>query len=93
MNINNQSRNKELQQYDRRLCLRIDSVPAVKNESSDDVLEFTKSLFKEANVAFPDDVLDRAHRIGPSYTDRITSKKMQKHHCEIYYISTQEFIL
>ena len=50
-------------------------MPAVKNESSDDILEFTKSLFKEANVAFPDNVLDRAHRIGPSYTDRITSKK------------------
>ena len=45
LNINNQSHNKELEQYGRRLCLRIDSVPAVKDESSDDLLEFTKSLF------------------------------------------------
>ena len=75
LNINNQSRNEELEQYDRRLCLRIDGVPTVKNESSDDVLEFTKSLFKEAKIEVPDNVLDRAHRIGPSYTDRITSKK------------------
>ena len=75
MNINNQSRNEELEQYGRRLCLRIDGVPTVKNESSDDILEFTKSLFKEAKVAVPDIVLDRAHRIGPSYTDRMTSKK------------------
>ena len=75
LNINNQSRNEELEQYGRRLCLRIDGVPTVKNESSNDVLEFTKSLFKEAKVEVPDNVLNRAHRIGPNYTDRITSKK------------------
>ena len=93
LSIKNQSRKEELEQYGRRLCLRLDGLSTVQNESSDDVLEVTKSLFKEAKVAVPDNVLDRAHRIGPSYTDRITSKKMQKHHCEIYYISTQEFIL
>ena len=75
MNIDNQSRNKELEQYGRHLCLRIDSVPTVQNESSYDVLEFTKSLFKEANVTNLDNVLDCVHRIGPSYTDRITSKR------------------
>ena len=36
---------------------------------------WSKSLFKEAKVAVPDTVLDRAHRIGLSYTDKITSKK------------------
>ena len=75
LNINNHSRNEELEQYGRRLYLRIDGVPTVKNESSDDILEFTKSLFKEAKVAVPNIVLDLANRIGPSYTDRITSKK------------------
>ena len=75
LNINNQSRNEELEQYGWHLCLPIDGVPTVKDESSDDVLEFTKSLFKEAKVAVPDNVLDRTHRIGPSYTDRITNKK------------------
>ena len=38
LNINNQSRNKELEQYGRRLCLRIDGVLTVKGEPSDDVL-------------------------------------------------------
>ena len=47
----------------------------LKNELSDDVLELTKFLFKEAKVAVPDIVLDRAHRIRPSYTDKTTSKK------------------
>ena len=92
LNANNQSRNEELEQYGRRLCLRIDGVPTVKDESSDDVLEFTKSLFKEANVAVPDAVLDRAHRIGPSYTDRITSKKC-KSIIVRFTISTHDFIL
>ena len=75
LNINNHSRNKELEQYGRRLCLHIDSVPTVKDESSDDVLDFTKSLFKEAKVAVLDNVLDRVHRIGPGYRDRVTNKK------------------
>ena len=75
LNINNQSRKEKLEQYGRRLCLRIDGLSTVQNESSDDVLELTKSLFKEAKVAVPDNVLDRAHRIGPSYKDKITSKK------------------
>ena len=35
LNINNQSRNEELEQYGRRLCSRIDGVPKVKDESSE----------------------------------------------------------
>ena len=38
LNINNQSRNEELEQYGRRLCLRIDGVFTVKDESGNDVL-------------------------------------------------------
>ena len=56
LNINNQSRNEELEQYG-CLCLRIEGVPTGKNESSDDELEFTKSLLKEPKVAVPDIVL------------------------------------
>ena len=56
-NINNQSCNEELEQCGRRLCLCIDGVSTVKGESSEDVLEFTKALFKEAKVAVPDTVL------------------------------------
>ena len=89
LNINNQSRKEKLEQCGRRLRLRIDGLSTVQNESSDDVPELTK----EAKVAVPDNLLNRAHTIGPSYTDRITSKKIEKHHCGIDYISTQDFIL
>ena len=37
----NHSKNKELEQYGRRLCLRVDGIPAVSNESSDDVMNLT----------------------------------------------------
>ena len=50
LNINNQSRNEELEQYGRRLCLCIEGVPTVKNESSNDKLEFTKSLLKKQKL-------------------------------------------
>ena len=66
LNINNWSRKEELEQYGRCLCLRIDGVPTGKDESSDDVLE-SLYTFNEAKVAVPDNVLDRPHRIGPSY--------------------------
>ena len=58
LNINNQSRNEELEQYGRCLCLYIDGVPTVKNESSNDKLEFTKSLLKKTKTTVPDNVLN-----------------------------------
>ena len=69
LSIEHHSKNEELEQYGRRLCLRVDGIPAVSNESSDDVMNLTKSLFKQANVSVPENVLDRAHRIGPVYND------------------------
>ena len=38
LSIENQSNSDELELYTRRLCLRIDGIPAVKKESSDDVI-------------------------------------------------------
>ena len=75
LNIDNQSWDKVLQQCGRCPFLRIDGLRTVKDESSDDVLESTKSLFKEAKIAVPDNELDHAHRTGPSYTDRKTNEK------------------
>ena len=38
LSIGNQSNSEELEQYGRRLCLRIDGIPAVKKESRIDVM-------------------------------------------------------
>ena len=74
LSIENHSKNEELEQYGRRLCLRVDGIPAVSNESSDDVMNLTELLFKEAKGFVPENVLDHANRIGPIYTDRVSQK-------------------
>ena len=63
-----------MEQFARRLCLRVDGIPTISNESSDDVMNLTKSLFKEVKVSVPENVSDGAHRIGPIYTNRINQK-------------------
>ena len=61
---------EELEQYGRRLCLRIDGVPSTDKETSDEVLEKEKSLASESGCDIPDVVIDRAHRIGKEYRDK-----------------------
>ena len=68
-----QQTNEELEQYGRRLCIRIDGVPTVDNEISDQVLDKVKSLIKETSCDIPDVVIDRAHRIGKGYNDKKTN--------------------
>ena len=77
LSIENHSKNEELEQYGRRLCLGVDGIPTVSNESSDDVMSLTKSLFKEAKVSVPENVLDRAHRIWSIYTGRVSPKSVK----------------
>ena len=61
---------EELEQYGRRLCLRIDGVPSTDKETSDEVLEKVKSLASESGCDIPDVVIDRAHSIGKEYRDK-----------------------
>ena len=51
-------KNEELEQYGRRLCLRIEGVPPVENETSDDVLDEVKSLITESGCKIPNVVGD-----------------------------------
>ncbi len=55
------------EQYNRRMCLRINGIPPVaegEGETSEMCLEKVKNVFKELEVDVPDAVIDRAHRIG-----------------------------
>ena len=67
----------ELEQYGRRVCLRIESVEHKVNEKSEEVLEKVINIIKEPEAEIPESVLDRVHCIGPTYTDTDTGKKMQ----------------
>ena len=44
-----QQANEDLEQYGRRLRVRIDVVPKVDNKTSDEVLDKVKSLIKETS--------------------------------------------
>ena len=61
---------EELEQYSRRLCLRIEGVPSAEKETSEEVLEKVKCLVSESGCDIPDVVIDRAHRIGKGYTHK-----------------------
>ena len=67
----------ELEQYGRRVCLHIEGVEHQANEKSEDVLEKVVNIIKESETEIPESALDRVHRIGPTYTDNNTGKKMQ----------------
>ena len=62
---------KEIEQYGRRLCLRIDRVPLADGETSTNVLEKVKGICTDSNLDIPDSNLDRAHSIGKVYFDGI----------------------
>ena len=65
----------ELEQYGRRICLQIEGVEHQANEKSEDVLEKVVNIIKESETEIPESALDRAHRIGPTYTDNNTGKR------------------
>ena len=67
----------ELEQYGRRVCLRIEGVEHQANEKSEEVLEKVVNIIKEPETEILKSVLDRAHRIVPTHTDNNTGKKMQ----------------
>ena len=65
----------ELEQYGRRLCIRIDGVPMAENETSNDVLQNVKSFIEESSSEIQDVAIDRVHRIGKAYTDKTSGVK------------------
>ena len=65
---------EDIEQYGRRLCLRVDGVEVEKDESADKVLDKVKDYCNEAEVPMPEWALDRAHRIGPEYKDKVSKK-------------------
>ena len=56
-----QQEKEELEQYGRRLWVRIGGVPIVDHETLDGVLDKVKSLIKETSCDIPDVVIGRAH--------------------------------
>ena len=74
LNHDDQANTEELEQYGRRLYLRIDGIPLKNNETSEDILDSVKNLFELTKVNIPDVIVDRAHRIGRIYKDHASNK-------------------
>ena len=76
-NLQNQQEIEELEQYDRRLCLRFHGIPTEKNETSDKDLEKIMGICKDSDVEIPDTVIDRTHRIDIPYVDKTTKNHVR----------------
>ena len=74
-NQKNQKDVEELEQYDRRLCLRIDAVPTTEvKETTEDVLQKVMSLCSDVDIDILDMAYDQVHMIGKAYNDEETNK-------------------
>ena len=72
-----ENKTEQLEQYGRRLCLRVDGVPHKERETSGEVLNIVRNKIKEVKAEIPDVVIDRAHRIGAPYFDEKAKVKTQ----------------
>ena len=68
--IKNGVASEENEQYRRRLCLRIDGTTTEKKQTNENVLHKNTEMWTEAGVDIPNEVADRAHRIGPFFFPR-----------------------
>ena len=57
----------DIEQYCRRLCLRVDDMPVIQNETSYTVEEELRKEFNSMGVNIPHHAIDRAHRIGKRF--------------------------
>ena len=87
VNVKLQNEIHELEQYGRRSFLRIDGIPDVSNESSEDVFNDIADIFVIASI---EDVVQHIRQSSP-YREIIPSKnrkKVQEHNSEICFIQT-----
>ena len=64
VNIVNSRKQNDIEQYGRRLCLRIQGIEEQDNETAEDVFSKVEEIIKESECVIPSNVIDRAHRIG-----------------------------
>ena len=89
----NENKLEELEQYGRCQCLRIEGIPTKVDEKSDEVLQKVFDLITESETDIPNDVVDRAHRIGKPYQDSHSEIMCQSimvkfstfRHCTLFY--------
>ena len=74
-NVKVQNELDELEQYGRHSCIRIDGIPEVSNEISEDVFNNIVDMFMRVGIEDIEQNIDTAHRIGKSYHHKKSKKK------------------
>ena len=57
--------NEDLEQYGRRVCLRIEDVPVANEETAEEVFKKTENMLKKVCPNLSGDCIDRVHCIEP----------------------------
>ena len=65
------------EQYSRRSCLRIHGIECSDDERNDNVLRRVKECYEEMNLPFQNENINCVRRIGRTYTDKNTRKKVK----------------
>ena len=71
------AKHDDLEQYGRRVCLRVSGIKPTPHETSEDVLEKCIKSWEDCGIQIPDAVIDRAHRLGPPRFDKVTNNEYQ----------------
>ena len=58
----------DIEQYGRRLCVRIDNIPVGEKETSDDCLNKVVQLMSNMDIDVDRGMIDLAHRISKKFT-------------------------
>ena len=61
---------EENEQYGRRLCLRIEGIKPEKDKNADSCLNKVKNVLDSLGIDIPENVIDRAHRVGKAYKNQ-----------------------
>ena len=68
----------DLEQYDRRLCIRIDGVEVNEDEIGEECTGKILNMLQKSDVEISDKDIDRAHRIASKRTVSVDGKKVQQ---------------
>ena len=66
-----------IESYSRRSCLRIHGIPVEEKEENEKPLSILEGCYKEMDLTFDPQEIDRVHRVGQEYIDRVTGKKVK----------------
>ena len=66
------------EQYSRRSCIRINGIEYQDGEKTEDVAIKIKECYEKIGIPYDATNIDRTHRIGKSYVDKVSGKMVKQ---------------